>query len=78
MRIADIWESTAGNPVRGRPVDRPVASPPRIVLGARTCEAEGCQTRLSMYNGGATCWQHEPLHRYYHRVRERRTADTAA
>jgi hypothetical protein len=24
----------------------------------RTCAADGCTTRLSMYNGGERCWLH--------------------
>jgi hypothetical protein len=28
----------------------------------RTCAAPGCETRLSIYNLGALCWQHADLH----------------
>jgi hypothetical protein len=24
----------------------------------RTCASDGCSTRLSIYNGAATCWAH--------------------
>ena len=30
----------------------------------RTCDAPGCETRLSAYNPGSTCWQHEPWRPY--------------
>jgi hypothetical protein len=26
----------------------------------RVCDADGCDTRLSIYNGSMLCWQHEP------------------
>lgn len=26
----------------------------------RICSAEGCRTRLSVYNGSLYCWVHEP------------------
>jgi hypothetical protein len=28
----------------------------------RVCDAHGCDTRLSIYNGATLCWQHEPVH----------------
>lgn len=30
----------------------------------RVCGAEGCQTRLSIYNEWELCWLHEPAHQY--------------
>jgi len=27
----------------------------------RTCREPGCDTRLSMYNNGKYCYQHEPM-----------------
>jgi hypothetical protein len=27
----------------------------------RVCDADACDTRLSIYNGSTLCWQHEPL-----------------
>ena len=30
--------------------------------GLRTCQAPGCETKLSIYNLGSTCWQHADLH----------------
>ena len=36
--------------------------PPSKVHGTgRICEAEGCETRLSMYNPVRRCWQHTDL-----------------
>jgi hypothetical protein len=33
--------------------------PPSKTHGTdRVCEAEGCETRLSMYNAASHCWQH--------------------
>lgn len=40
--------------------ERPVARDERH----RTCDAAGCETRLSAYNPGSTCWQHEPWRPY--------------
>ncbi len=33
----------------------------RTYLADRVCEGDGCDTRLSIYNGSTLCWQHEPL-----------------
>jgi hypothetical protein len=30
----------------------------------RVCGAEGCSTKLSIYNKWNYCWQHEPVHTY--------------
>ena len=30
--------------------------------GPRTCDAPGCETKLSIYNLGSQCWQHADLH----------------
>jgi len=32
----------------------------------RVCDADGCDTRLSIYNGSTLCWQHESarIHRH--------------
>ena len=40
--------------------ERPVARDDRV----RTCDAAGCETRLSAYNRGSTCWQHEAWRPY--------------
>jgi hypothetical protein len=39
----------------------------------RTCEWEGCGTRLPIYNSLALCWQHQRPSRFIQRA-ERRTA----
>jgi len=38
----------------------------------RVCGAEGCGTKLSMYNKWQFCWQHEPLHSYSPRGRRKK------
>jgi len=37
----------------------------------RICAAEGCSTKLSMYNRWTFCWQHEPVHTYVARGKRR-------
>jgi hypothetical protein len=37
----------------------------------RTCEADGCSTKLSIYNRWQFCWQHEPVHPYISRGKRR-------
>lgn len=44
-----------GTPFRGS--DRPS----RSFGTGRICRAEGCGTRLSMYNSGKYCYEHEPM-----------------
>jgi hypothetical protein len=58
--------------LRGRlaPMNR---HPRRTHPGDRTCEWEGCGTRLSIYNPLALCWQHQRPARFIQRA-ERRTA----
>ena len=58
--------------LRGRlaPMKRP---PRRTHPGDRTCEWEGCSTRLSIYNPLALCWQLQRPARFIQRA-ERRTA----
>lgn len=34
--------------------------PSRSFARGRVCAAEGCLTRLSIYNDGSYCYQHEP------------------
>ena len=41
---------------------RPLQWPPPIYPPGRVCTAEGCKTRLSIYNKWVFCWLHEPLH----------------
>jgi len=38
----------------------------------RVCAAEGCATRLSIYNKSELCWQHEPVHEFISRGKRRR------
>ena len=35
--------------------------PSRAYSKDRVCHEPGCQTRLSMYNNGKYCFQHEPM-----------------
>jgi hypothetical protein len=35
--------------------------PSKAVSKDRTCREPGCSTRLSMYNHGKYCYQHEPM-----------------
>ncbi|HUY63796.1 MAG TPA: hypothetical protein VMV14_04700 [Acidimicrobiales bacterium] len=34
--------------------------PSRVFPRGRTCDQDGCQTKLSIYNDGHYCYQHEP------------------
>jgi hypothetical protein len=43
----------------------------RTYAPGRTCAAEGCTTRLSMYNKWDYCWQHEPVHEFISRGKRR-------
>jgi hypothetical protein len=46
----------------------------RTYPGGRVCAQEGCDTRLSVYNRSALCWQHEPVRPYFERGRRKREA----
>ena len=35
--------------------------PSRRFTAGRTCREPGCATRLSIYNGGNYCYQHQPM-----------------
>ncbi|MDQ2754433.1 MAG: hypothetical protein M3R71_02665 [Actinomycetota bacterium] len=35
--------------------------PSRSFAKDRTCREAGCQTKLSIYNNGKYCYQHEPM-----------------
>jgi hypothetical protein len=39
--------------------------------GGRICAAEGCSTKLSIYNKWDFCWQHEPVHVFISRGKRR-------
>ena len=43
----------------------------RTYSRGRVCGAEGCATRLSVYNKWQYCWQHEPVHTYVARGKRR-------
>ena len=43
----------------------------RTYPGGRVCAAEGCTTKLSIYNKWDFCWQHEPVHTYISRGKRR-------
>jgi hypothetical protein len=43
----------------------------RTYQTGRVCAAEGCTTRLSIYNRWDYCWQHEPVHEYISRGKRR-------
>ena len=35
--------------------------PSRQTSTGRVCDADGCSTRLSVYNAGRLCWQHTEI-----------------
>jgi hypothetical protein len=43
----------------------------------RVCAAEGCNTKLSVYNRWQYCWQHEPVHSYVARGKRRSRKEAA-
>ena len=43
----------------------------RTYSGDRVCAAEGCSTKLSIYNKWNFCWHHEPVHEYISRGKRR-------
>ena len=44
-----------GHPIAGN------ERPSKAFGRGRTCREPGCETRLSMYNNGKYCYQHEPM-----------------
>ena len=48
-----------------------LARPNKQYSSGRVCAAEGCGTRLSVYNKWQYCWQHEPVHDYVPRGKRR-------
>jgi hypothetical protein len=44
----------------------------RTFGGDRVCAAQGCSTKLSIYNKWDFCWQHEPVHEYVPRGKRKR------
>lgn len=51
---------------------RSLPRPNRSYGTGRVCAAEGCDTKLSVYNRWVFCWQHEPLHSYSPRGRRKK------
>jgi hypothetical protein len=51
---------------------RSLPRPNRSYGSGRVCAAEGCGTKLSVYNRWVFCWQHEPLHSYSPRGRRKK------
>ena len=43
----------------------------------RVCGADGCSTKLSIYNKWKFCWQHEPVHAYIPRGKRRSRREAA-
>ena len=60
---------------RGERVHK-LPKPNRTYDGGRVCAAEGCETKLSIYNKWEFCWQHEPVHTFI--SRGKRSAPEAA
>jgi hypothetical protein len=55
---------------------RPLPRPNRVWTTGRTCAAEGCATKLSIYNKAQLCWIHEPLK--FHLARGKRKSSKQA
>ena len=49
----------------------------RTFSGGRVCAADGCETRLSVYNRGTLCWQHTPLRYDVLRGRKKKRPEAA-
>ena len=56
---------------------RELDKPNRTYEKDRTCSADGCATKLSIYNKWDYCWQHEPVHSYVPRGKRKRKAEAA-
>ena len=57
--------------LRGASV-RALPRPNRTWSAGRHCAAEGCTTKLSIYNKAKYCWAHEPVRYYIPRGRTKR------
>jgi hypothetical protein len=44
----------------------------KVYAGDRVCAARGCETRLSVYNPSAECWQHTDVKPFVLQVPRRR------
>lgn len=67
-RGAGMAEETVFRGARVRSLPKANRSYP----AGRVCAADGCSTRLSMYNRWDFCWQHEPVHSYSPRGRRKK------
>jgi hypothetical protein len=68
---------TTDEAIRGARVrDLPRAN--RTYPTGRVCAADGCGTKLSVYNRWTFCWQHEPVHEYVPRGKRKRRSDREA
>ena len=47
--------------IQGTPISGGSDRPSRSFGKGRVCKEPGCRTRLSMYNNGKFCYQHEPM-----------------
>jgi hypothetical protein len=61
-----------GYPVRGRLAGTSSGPALERVEVVRRCEEPGCETVLSAYNAGTTCWQHAPARPYFIRAPRKR------
>ena len=66
-----------GLSLRGSSV-RALPRPNRRWSTGRMCAAEGCETRLSMYNRAKYCWAHAPVTYYIPRGRKKQATPEAA
>jgi hypothetical protein len=66
-----------GYPVRGHLAG--TASGPSLqrIEATRRCEEPSCDTLLSAYNQGTTCWQHSPSRPYFVRAPRKRPSAAA-
>jgi hypothetical protein len=74
--VAQGGNDVAEQSYRGARV-RQLNKPNRTYQQGRVCAADGCQTKLSIYNKWEFCWQHEPVHTYIPRGKRRRKAEAA-
>jgi len=61
---------------RGERVHQPPKAN-RTYSEGRVCGAEGCGTKLSIYNKWDYCWQHEPVHSYVPRGKRKSRSEAA-
>ena len=56
---------------------RSLPRPNSRYTAGRVCAADGCGTRLSIYNKWKYCWQHEPVHTFVSRGKRRSRKEAA-